>query len=98
MPPVFNTRILEDTPARAATIFRSKGVGEPPLLLAIAVWSAIRDADGSLARYRLPVDLEAPATPERILMAVADLKTRMSVEGRCQDFRRDLFGDSHGRG
>jgi xanthine dehydrogenase large subunit len=83
VPPVFNVRILEDAPARAATIFRSKGVGEPPLLLAIAVWSAVRDAVGSLAGHRFPVDLDAPATPERILMAVADLKTRMSVEGRC---------------
>lgn len=83
VPRVFNTHILEDAPARAATIFRSKGVGEPPLLLAIAVWSAIRDAIGSLAGHRLAVDLHAPATPECILMAVADVKTRMSVEGRC---------------
>jgi xanthine dehydrogenase large subunit len=79
VPPVFNTRFLEDAPARAATIFRSKGVGEPPLLLAIAVWSAIRDAIGSLAGHRLPVDLDAPATPERILMAIVDLEKRMTA-------------------
>jgi xanthine dehydrogenase large subunit len=79
VPPVFNTKFLKDAPARAATIFRSKGVGEPPLLLAIAVWSAIRDAIGSLAGHRLPVDLDAPATPERILMAIVDLERRMTA-------------------
>ena len=79
VPPVLNARILEDAPARVATIFRSKGVGEPPLLLAIAVWSAIRDAIGSLAGHRLPVDLDAPATPERILMAIVDLTRRMGA-------------------
>ncbi|HTV37705.1 MAG TPA: xanthine dehydrogenase molybdopterin binding subunit [Xanthobacteraceae bacterium] len=78
VPPIFNARILEDAPARVATIFRSKGVGEPPLLLAIAVWSAIRDAIGSLASHQLPVDLDAPATPERILMAIGDLQERMA--------------------
>jgi xanthine dehydrogenase large subunit len=78
VPPIFSARILENAPARAATIFRSKGVGEPPLLLAIAVWSAIRDAVGSLADHRLPIDLDAPATPERILMAIVDLQQRMA--------------------
>src|SRR5262249_55101434 len=44
VPPIFNTRLLEDAPNRAATIFRSKAIGEPPLMLAISVWLAIRDA------------------------------------------------------
>ena len=79
VPPIFNARILEDAPARVATIFHSKGVGEPPLLLAIAVWSAIRDAIGSVAGHRLPVNLDAPATPERILLALVDLNRRMTV-------------------
>jgi xanthine dehydrogenase large subunit len=76
VPPVFNVRVLENAPAQAGTIFRSKGVGEPPLLLSIAVWSAIRDAIGSLAGHRLPVNLDAPATPERILMTILDLEKR----------------------
>lgn len=60
MPPVLNLRLLEDAPARVNTIFRSKAVGEPPLLLATAVWNALRDA----LRGR---KLDLPATPERIL-------------------------------
>lgn len=63
MPGEFNLRLLEDAPARANTIFRSKAVGEPPLLLATCVWNALRDAVGG-AR------LDLPATPERVLAAL----------------------------
>ena len=62
VPPVMKVRLLEGAPARADTVFRSKAVGEPPLMLATAVWNALRDAAG--------VDrLDLPATPERLLMA-----------------------------
>ncbi|MCW5772018.1 MAG: xanthine dehydrogenase molybdopterin binding subunit, partial [Rhodospirillaceae bacterium] len=44
VPPVFNVHILDDAPNPAETIFRSKAVGEPPLMLAISAWLAIRDA------------------------------------------------------
>jgi len=70
VPPVFNTRILKDSPNREATVFRSKAVGEPPLMLAISVWLAIRDAIASLADDRRAPQIDAPATPERILAAV----------------------------
>jgi xanthine dehydrogenase large subunit len=47
----------------------SKAVGEPPFMLAISVWEALRDAvaqtDGGEAAA-----MDAPATPERILRAV----------------------------
>ena len=76
VPPVFNVRILEDAPNRAPTIFRSKAVGEPPLMLALAVWLALRDAVSSLADHRLFVALDAPATPERILAAIEDIQAR----------------------
>ena len=52
------------------TIFRSKAVGEPPLLLAFSVFFAIRDAIASVAGYRLNPPLHAPATPEAILNAI----------------------------
>ena len=63
-PPVLNVRLLEGAPARAETIFRSKAVGEPPLMPATAVWNALKDAIGT-------DDLDLPATPERVLMALA---------------------------
>jgi len=62
VPPIFKIRLL-DIPARADTILRSKAVGEPPLLLATAVWNALKDAIGT-------TDLDLPATPERILAAL----------------------------
>lgn len=68
VPPVFNARILADAPNREATIFRSKAVGEPPLMLALSVWLAIRNAVAQCGEG--PVQLDAPATPERILAAV----------------------------
>jgi xanthine dehydrogenase large subunit len=76
VPPVFNARILRDAPNPEATIFRSKAVGEPPLMLAISVWLAIRDAVASLADHRLAPRLDAPATPERVLDAIDELRAR----------------------
>lgn len=52
------------------TIFRSKAVGEPPLLLAFSVFFAIRDAVASVGDYRINPPLNAPATCEAILNAV----------------------------
>jgi xanthine dehydrogenase large subunit len=73
VPPVFNVRMLDNAPSKEATIFRSKAVGEPPLLLATAVWTALKDAIGSVNEHRTAVRLDAPATPERILAAIAKL-------------------------
>ena len=47
VPAVFNVKMLDNAPSREATIFRSKAVGEPPLLLATAVWTALKDAIGA---------------------------------------------------
>ncbi len=50
------------------TVHRSKAVGEPPLMLGISVLHALRDAVAAVGEG--PVRLDAPATPERVLMAV----------------------------
>jgi xanthine dehydrogenase large subunit len=76
VPPIFNARILADAPNREATIFRSKAVGEPPLMLAISVWLAIRDAISSLVDYRRAPALDTPATPERVLAAIEEIRGR----------------------
>ena len=64
-------RLLEDVPNREDTIHRSKAVGEPPLMLAIAVFHALRDAVASCAAPGMCPVLDAPATPEALLRAVA---------------------------
>ena len=58
------------------TVYRSKAIGEPPLNLAVSVFNAITDAVASVGDYEVCPDLDAPATPERILMACDALRTR----------------------
>ena len=74
VPPVFNVTLLDNAPSREATIFRSKAVGEPPLLLATAVWTALKDAIAAVGDHGTAVRLDAPATPERVLAAIATLR------------------------
>jgi xanthine dehydrogenase large subunit len=78
VPPVFNVRLLENAPNREETVFRSKAVGEPPLMLAISGWLAIRDAVSSLSGHTRMARLDAPATPERILRAVEEMQAAIS--------------------
>jgi xanthine dehydrogenase large subunit len=54
---------------REDTIYHSKAVGEPPLMLGISVFAAIADAVHWVNPGK-PVALDAPATPEAILKAV----------------------------
>ncbi|MBV8191323.1 MAG: xanthine dehydrogenase molybdopterin binding subunit [Alphaproteobacteria bacterium] len=74
VPPVLNVKVLENVPSREATIFRSKAIGEPPLLLATAVWTALKDAIAAVGDHRTAVRLDAPATPGRVLAAIATVK------------------------
>jgi xanthine dehydrogenase large subunit len=80
-PAEFNVKLLEGGRNREDTIYRSKAVGEPPLMLAISVFHAIKDAVASVAEYRLSPRLDAPATPEAVLMAVEELRARATGGG-----------------
>jgi len=68
-PAIFNVK-LYDSQNPMTTVFKSKAVGEPPFMLGISVWSAIRDALASLTAYRFAPALNTPATPEAVLKAV----------------------------
>ncbi|HEV3011470.1 MAG TPA: xanthine dehydrogenase molybdopterin binding subunit, partial [Burkholderiales bacterium] len=74
-PPQFNVWLWEGGENRRDVAYRSKAVGEPPLMLALSVFHAISDAVGSTADSREPVPLEAPATPENVLKALCKLKS-----------------------
>jgi xanthine dehydrogenase large subunit len=63
-------------PNREPTIFRSKAVGEPPFMLALSAFHAIRDAVASVGTDGTLPRLDAPATDERILAAVDALRQR----------------------
>ena len=69
VPADFRVRLFESKGNKEDTIYRSKAVGEPPLMLAISVWTAIFDAIAALKTGKIPA-LDAPATPEAILRAV----------------------------
>jgi xanthine dehydrogenase large subunit len=75
-PPQFNVWLWERGENRRDVAYRSKAVGEPPLMLALSVFHAIHDAVGSTSESRDPVPLEAPATPENVLKAIHELRNR----------------------
>ena len=58
--PILITKIL---------FFRSKAVGEPPLMLANSVWLAIKDAVSYFAKNKR-ITLNAPATPVEVFNAI----------------------------
>ena len=74
VPPIFNVNLVSWSQNEERTIKRSKAVGEPPFVLAYSVFEALSMAIASTADYKHCPRLEAPATPERVLMAVERLK------------------------
>jgi len=60
-------------PNREDTVFGSKAVGEPPFMLAISVFEALRDAVGQARNDGKIVRLTAPATAENVLRSLQDL-------------------------
>ena len=70
-PTAFDVRLYANANVEP-TVFRSKAVGEPPLLLAFSVFLAMRDAIAAAAPdARRAPPLDAPATPEAVLTALA---------------------------
>jgi xanthine dehydrogenase large subunit len=72
VPEVFNVEWI-DSDTNPENIGGSKAVGEPPLLTAISVWCAVKNALGFLAGGRIP-PLHLPATTEEIAMRIAELE------------------------
>ncbi|MDE3175915.1 MAG: xanthine dehydrogenase molybdopterin binding subunit [Pseudomonadota bacterium] len=73
-PKIFNVALADWSVNQERTIKRSKAVGEPPFVLGISVFEAIGMAVASLGGYRAAPRLDAPATPERVLMACERLR------------------------
>jgi len=69
VPVDFRVSLLRDA-AQPGTIHGSKAVGEPPLMLAISVREAIRDAVASFAEAHKEVPLASPATCEAVYRAM----------------------------
>ena len=76
MPEKFNVKIFKNL-NRENVVNKSKTTGEPPLMLAMSVFFAIKDAISSVGNYKIIPQLDAPATPEAILLSIKDLKSRL---------------------
>lgn len=68
-PAIMNMRLVDWNENRENTVYRSKAIGEPPLNLANSVFNAYIDAVSSVGDYKHMPQLNAPATPEKILAA-----------------------------
>ncbi len=73
MPEVFNIDFIEND-TTTTNVRRSKAVGEPPFLLGISVFTAIKDALKYRAKNNELVKMNSPATNENILMTLENLK------------------------
>ncbi|WP_347266507.1 xanthine dehydrogenase molybdopterin binding subunit [Paracoccus sp. (in: a-proteobacteria)] len=73
-PKVFNVDLAEWSVNRENSIKKSKAVGEPPFCLGISVFQALNMAVASFNGYRENPRIDAPATPERVLMAIEKLR------------------------
>jgi len=86
VPDTFNVTFLPRA-AQQGVVFGSKAVGEPPLMLAISVREALRDAvmafaaGSGAARLGTPVTFDSPATPERVFFAVQRARTQRASLG-----------------
>ena len=72
---------------RLPTVRGSKAVGEPPVMLAISVFHALKDAVAATGAHGLSPRLDAPATPERVLLAIEELRERLGPVGAPEGAR-----------
>jgi xanthine dehydrogenase large subunit len=77
VPEQFNVTIWQGGRNREDAIWRSKAVGEPPLMGGISVFHAIKDAIAATGTGSPRLD--APATPERVLLAIEELRARVAL-------------------
>src|SRR5262249_41624913 len=74
VPAVFNVAFL-DAPATPLNVYGSRAVGEPPLLLGVSVWAAVKHALSFASGGRVP-RLDLPATNEEVLRRLAEYGER----------------------
>ncbi len=74
IPKKFNVEIYKEGKNVEDVVNKSKTTGEPPLMLAMSVFFAIKDAISSVSSYKKIPKLDAPATAENILLSIKELK------------------------
>lgn len=79
IPRDFRVRLLQNVP-NPNTIRRSKAVAEPPFMLALSTWLAIKDAVSAVADHQFEPEFSLPATNEVIVLSAAKLRQRVIAE------------------
>ena len=77
VPKKFNVEIFREGANKEKVVNKAKTTGEPPLMLAMSVFYAIKDAIASVGNYTSVPIIDAPATPEKILMSINKLKNKI---------------------
>ena len=79
IPAAFNVSLFKAGRNKEDVVYRSKAVGEPPLMLGIAVFQALRDAVAACGDGWTVPRFDAPATAERVLMAIESVRARAAI-------------------
>ncbi|MGL4611709.1 MAG: xanthine dehydrogenase molybdopterin binding subunit [Trueperaceae bacterium] len=80
LPEVFNVDLLPRA-TESGVVYGSKAVGEPPVMLAISVREALRDAVAAFSDKKGSVELASPATPEAVFWAIESVRKKTLVVG-----------------
>jgi xanthine dehydrogenase molybdopterin binding subunit len=85
IPRDFRVKLLQNVP-NVNTIRKSKAVAEPPLMLALATWLAIKDAVSAVGNHEIEPEFSLPATNEVIVLSVESLRKRMKKHTLTETF------------
>jgi len=80
IPDDFRVEILKNTP-NSNTIMQSKAVGEPPFMLALSVWLAIKDAISATGNHKFEPPFSLPATNEVIISSIEKINELKNSSG-----------------
>ena len=79
IPKDFRVALLQNAP-NANTIHSSKAVAEPPFMLGLSGWLAIKDAVSAVSHHRYEPEFTLPATNEAVLTAIEKLKPKIKPQ------------------
>lgn len=79
----FRVTLLENA-ANPKAIYGSKTVAEPPFMLGLSTWMAVKDAISAVANHEIEPQFSLPATNEVILLSIEKLKNMMKTIGMAQ--------------
>ncbi len=77
IPRDFRTALLQGVP-NPNTIRKSKAVAEPPFMLALSCWLAIKDAISAVGGHEFEPEFSLPATNGVILLSLEELRNKIS--------------------